>query len=117
MTQDIQRHLTYRHNACSCVCIQVVLVWNAPSGNSKLTALAKQIWRVGAEQMSQAGALPLVHSVWVCFQTGSTNRVLGDAWSLLHGPEFVWQVGVHSHNAWHTRAVGSIVGRHRQRQV
>jgi hypothetical protein len=42
-----------------------------------------------AQQQQQQ---PLLHSIWVNFQPHpDVNRVLGDSWQLMHGPETGWQ--------------------------
>ncbi|GAB4817689.1 hypothetical protein N2152v2_004735 [Parachlorella kessleri] len=82
--------------------VQLVLVWNSPTGDlarmTQLAQLAKMIWRrAGQRQDSQSSSVsyqPLIHSVWVNFQPVTfgrgANTILGADWQLLHGPALAW---------------------------
>ncbi|GAA0153375.1 hypothetical protein LIER_11627 [Lithospermum erythrorhizon] len=71
--------------------VQVTLVWNSRSesapSSDKLNALANFLWRNGGHKRK----FPLVHSVWVNFQTSTTNVIFGNRWRHLLGERDFWE--------------------------
>ncbi|CAI7899180.1 unnamed protein product, partial [Closterium sp. NIES-53] len=69
--------------------VQVTLVWNASNEKSpaaeKIPALCKELWRQGGKEAN------LLHSVWVNFQTSSSNVIFGGRWRHMIGPTDMWE--------------------------
>jgi hypothetical protein len=61
---------------------------SSKKGGSKRPATPTAAASAQQQQQQQ----PLLHSIWVNFQPHpDVNRVLGDSWQLMHGPETGWQ--------------------------
>lgn len=74
--------------------IQVVLVSSSAelqgSSATQCKELAQAIWTYAGVPLG--GRPALVHSVWLNLQPdGSSNAVMGRAWTHLHGPPHMWQ--------------------------
>lgn len=71
--------------------VQVSLVWNSvceqSEGFDKLNALAKFLWRKGGPRSNSH----LFHSIWVNFQTSSSNTIFGSRWRHLLGERDFWE--------------------------
>ncbi|KAK9796618.1 hypothetical protein WJX73_000405 [Symbiochloris irregularis] len=70
--------------------VQLVLVWNNAHATPTLTSLAESLWSAD-QQRCAAGKTGLWHSIWANFQTSRSNTILSEHWSLLYGPEQLWQ--------------------------
>ncbi|KAH0448854.1 hypothetical protein IEQ34_022654 [Dendrobium chrysotoxum] len=71
--------------------VQVSLVWNSRNEQSesykKLNALAEFLWRNAGPRSNSH----LFHSIWVNFQTSSSNIIFGNRWRLLLGERDFWE--------------------------
>ncbi|KAG0489833.1 hypothetical protein HPP92_006696 [Vanilla planifolia] len=71
--------------------VQVSLVWNSKNelsaSSEKLNALAAFLWKNGGPRSNTH----LVHSIWVNFQTSTSNRIFGNRWMHLLGHKDFWE--------------------------
>ncbi|CAN6464832.1 unnamed protein product [Victoria cruziana] len=71
--------------------VQISLVWNSRSekspGVEKADALSGFLWRRGG----QSSSYHLIHSVWINFQTSSTNVIFGNKWRHIIGERDLWE--------------------------
>ncbi|XP_031476633.1 uncharacterized protein LOC116248149 isoform X1 [Nymphaea colorata] len=71
--------------------VQISLVWNSRSekspGVEKADALSGFLWRKGGQNSSYH----LIHSVWMNFQTSSTNVIFGHRWRHMIGEKDLWE--------------------------
>lgn len=71
--------------------VQVSLVWNSRNENShsseKLNALSTFLWKNGGP----SSKVHLIHSIWVNFQTSTTNIIFGNRWRHLLGERDFWE--------------------------
>lgn len=71
--------------------VQVSLVWNSRNehsqGSDKLIALSDFLWRNGGS----SSKLHIIHSVWVNFQTSTSNIIFGNKWRHLLGEREFWE--------------------------
>ncbi|GJP58627.1 hypothetical protein CLOP_g812, partial [Closterium sp. NIES-67] len=69
--------------------VQLTLVWNSSNEKSplaeKLPALCRELWRRGGAEDR------VLHSVWVNFQTSSSNVIFGGRWRHMIGPTDMWE--------------------------
>lgn len=62
---------------------------NQQSSFTRCQMLARELWKYGGP--ASVLAQGRVHSVWVNFNNGAGNTILGTQWQLLHGPRELWQ--------------------------
>jgi len=72
--------------------VEVVLVMNgrpgSPGDRARAEALARDVWaRLGPSGAGAGGGAPVACSVWVNWQPGRTNTILGPDWTHLHGAD------------------------------
>ncbi|KAJ0972604.1 hypothetical protein J5N97_020563 [Dioscorea zingiberensis] len=71
--------------------VQVSLVWNSRNeqsrGAEKLNSLMEFLWRNGGPNSN----IHLIHSIWVNFQTSSSNIIFGNRWRHFFGERDFWE--------------------------
>ncbi|XP_039120895.1 uncharacterized RNA methyltransferase pc1998 [Dioscorea cayenensis subsp. rotundata] len=71
--------------------VQVSLVWNSRNEQSqnaeKLNSLMEFLWKNGGPNSNAH----LIHSIWVNFQTSSTNIIFGNRWRHFLGERDFWE--------------------------
>ncbi|CAM6119504.1 unnamed protein product [Calypogeia fissa] len=71
--------------------VQISLVWNARDEKSAeakfLQPMAEFLWRKGRLRCPE----PILHSIWVNFQTSRTNIIFGGKWRHLLGEQEMWE--------------------------
>lgn len=71
--------------------VQIALVWNSRTEHSqsseKLNALSNFLWENGG----LSSKTHLIHSIWVNFQTSTSNIIFGNRWRHLVGERDFWE--------------------------
>ncbi|KAJ6799835.1 uncharacterized protein M6B38_141760 [Iris pallida] len=71
--------------------VQIALVWNSRTEHSqssdKLNALSNFLWENGGLSSNTH----LIHSIWVNFQTSTSNIIFGNRWRHLVGERDFWE--------------------------